>query len=274
MQKGLEEWKTPIQFYGKVVDDHTNPVQAAQISFDCNDLSPKGTSLYHAQSDANGLFSIRGITGKLLGVKVSKDGYYSYQPFGADFYYAGQNQNFVPDPANPVTFRLKKKGLAEPLVHIHAPMGGGKGFKVSKEGTPLEISLTKGTITPLGQGDLRVQCWTDDQSKLPGQKYNWKCQIAIPNGGISQSTNDLDFQAPVDGYQPIDVIEMPVTLETGWASRAKRNYFLRLASGNYARITFEMIAGGDHFFLLESFLNPSGSRNLEFDPGNVIQVAQ
>jgi hypothetical protein len=28
----------------------------------------------------------------------------------------------------------------------------------------------------------------------------------------------------------------------------------------------EMVAGGDHFFQLESFLNPSGSRSLEFDP--------
>jgi hypothetical protein len=273
MQKGLDEWRTPIEFYGKVVDERTNPVQAAQINFDCNDLSPKGTSFYHTQSDADGLFSIRDISGKLLGVKVSKDGYYSYEPFGADFYYAGQNQNFVPDASNPVIFRLKKKGVAEPLVHVHAAMGGGKGFRIARDGNPLELSLTTGNVAPLGQGDVRVECQTDDQGKPPGQKYDWKCQIIVPNGGILQSTNDLDFQAPTDGYRLSDVIEMPASLESSWSSRAKRNYFLKLANGNYARMSFEMIAGGDHFFQLESFLNPSGSRNLEFDPSNAISVS-
>ena len=63
---------------------------------------------------------------------------------------------------------------------------------------------------------------------------------------------------------------MPATREADWSSRAHRAYFLKLANGNYARVSFEMVAGGDHFFQLESFLNPSGSRNLEFDPAKAI----
>jgi len=60
-------------------------------------------------------------------------------------------------------------------------------------------------------------------------------------------------------------------LENGWYNHTKRNYFLKLGSGNYARINFEMIAGGDHFFKLESLLNPSRSRNLEYDPTKAIR---
>jgi hypothetical protein len=264
LEKAQEQWRTPIEFYGKVVDQDTNPVAGAHIDFDCNDTSPTGTSFYNAESDESGLFAIRDIKGKLLGVKVNKAGYYAYQPYGADFYYAGQNQNFVPDAGNPVIFRLKKKGIAERLIRFD------KGFDVPRDGTSLEVQLANAKAVALGQGDLRVQCWTDDQGKKPGQDYDWKCQITVPGGGLLQRTDNLNFQAPLDGYQPSDVIDMPASLGNRWTSDVKRNYFLKLADRNYARISFEMIAGGEHFFRLETFLNPSGSRNLEFDPNNVI----
>src|SRR5208337_916291 len=63
LHKAQDRWRTPIEFYGKVVDENTNPVADAQVAFDCNDTSAEGTSFYHVQSDANGLFSIRGIQG-------------------------------------------------------------------------------------------------------------------------------------------------------------------------------------------------------------------
>jgi hypothetical protein len=266
IEKGYDQWRTPIEFYGKVVDENTNPVANASVNFVWTDLSPKGNSEKDTASDQDGLFSLSNTNGKNLIVQVSKEGYYPYQRFGAAFNYAGENQNFVPDAANPVTFRLRKKGVAEPLVHVQSPMGGPKGFRIAKDGTTDEISLTTGKAVPAGQGDLRVQCWTDNDGKASGEKYDWKCQISVPGGGILQSTNELDFQAPQYGYQTADVIDMPARLETDWSSHANRNYFLKLANGTYARISFEMVAGGDHFFQLESFLNPSGSRSLEFDP--------
>ena len=266
VERGYEEWRTPIEFYGKVVDENTNAVSNADVHFVWTDLSPKGNSDKQTTSDGNGLFSLRNEAGKHLMVQVSKQGYYSYQPFGAAFFYAGEDQNFVPDAANPVIFRLKKKGVAEPLVHVQAPIGGAKGFRVARDGTAIEISLTTGKTVSLGEGDFRVQCWTDDQSKPRGEKYDWKCQITVPNGGLVQSTEDLDFQAPSDGYRTSELIDMPANVGGEWSSHVKRNYFLKLADGNYARLSFEMVAGGDHFFQLESFLNPSGSRSLEFDP--------
>ena len=266
IERGYDQWRTPIEFYGKVVDENTNPVANASVHFVWTDLSQNGTSEKDAASDQDGLFSLSNTNGKNLIVQVSKDGYYSYQPFGAAFNYAGENQNFVPDAANPVIFRLKKKGAIEPLVHVQSSMGGPKGFRIPKDGGAVEISLTTGKAVPAGQGDLRVQCWTDSDGKAPGQHYDWKCQISVPGGGVLQSVNELDFQAPENGYQTAEVIDMPARLEADWSSHAKRNYFLKLANGTYARVSFEMVAGGDHFFRLESFLNPSGSRNLEFDP--------
>jgi hypothetical protein len=207
-QTALDEWRTPIEFYGKVVDENTNPVAAAEVDFDCNDTSVEGTSFYHARADANGLFSIKGIQGKVLGVKVNKSGYYACLPFGESFCYAGRSQNFVPDAVNPVIFRLKKKGVAEPLIHVHAGTGGVEGVQIQKDGTAVEISLANGNAVPRGNGDLRVRCWTEDQGSGPGKKYNWKCEIDVPDGGLALRTGDLDFEAPSDGYQPSDVIDM------------------------------------------------------------------
>ncbi len=266
IERGYDQWRTPIQFYGKVVDENTNPVADANVHFVWTDLSEKGTSEKITASDQYGFFSLSDTNGKNLIVQVSKDGYYAYQPFGASFNYAGENQNFVPDPANPVLFRLKKKGLAEPMIHVQSPIGGPKDFKIPKDGTAVEVSLTTGKALPPGEGDLRVQCWTDNDSKESGEHYDWKCQISVPGGGILESANELDYQAPLYGYQTSDVIDMPATLETNWSNHANRTYFVKLANGSYARISFEMVAGGDHFFQLESFLNPSGSRSLEFDP--------
>jgi hypothetical protein len=268
MEQGKNEWRTPIEFYGKVVDENTNPVSNAQVHFVWTDLSMAGNSEKQTASDVNGLFSLREVSGKHLMATVSKEGYYAYQPFGVGFFYAGENQNFIPDAANPVIFRLKKKGVAEPLIAFE------NDFLISKDGKPVDVDLIKGKPTGVGQGGLRVECWTDDQGKAPGLKYDWKCQISVPGGGIEQSTNQLDFKAPLDGYQASDEINMPASMANGWGRSAKRNYFLKLGDGNYARVSFEMIAGGGHFFHLASFLNPSGSRNLEFDPNTVVQPGQ
>ena len=43
-------------------------------------------------------------------------------------------------------------------------------------------------------------------------------------------------------------------------------YYVIFADGKYARIDFTMTAGGEHFFTINSYLNPSGSRHLEYDP--------
>jgi hypothetical protein len=61
-------------------------------------------------------------------------------------------------------------------------------------------------------------------------------------------------------------IDMPSSMPRGWTAHVKRRFFLKLRSGQYARADLEIIARGGHFFRVTSYLNPSGSRNLEYDP--------
>lgn len=264
-EAALEEWRTPIEFYGKVVDENTNVVGGAEVYFDCNDTSAEGTSFYHTNTGQDGMFSISGIKGRGLNVKVSKDGYYSFAPSGLYFNYAGEAQNFLPDAANPIVFHLKRKGVAARLIRFT------KGFDTARDGAPTEVQLATAQAVPVGEGDIRVQCWTHDEGRKPGQHYDWKCQITIPGGGLVLRTDSLDFQAPANGYQPSDVIDMPAD-SNAWTWDVKRNYFVRLADGNYGRVSIEIVAGGEHFFRLESFLNPSGSPNLEYNPQNYVHA--
>jgi hypothetical protein len=89
-------------------------------------------------------------------------------------------------------------------------------------------------------------------------------------GTLVERKGEFDFEAPLDGYIQFDEIVMPRTAER-WHPDGAREYFITLADGRYARIQFKIIAGGDHFFLLESYLNPTaGSRNLEWDPKNQV----
>lgn len=256
-ERALNQWKTPIEFYGRVLDESNNVVSGAKVDYSCNDTSPSGTSYYHMQSDANGGFSFKGIQGKLLEVDVSKEGYYSYDPHGQFFNYAGENQNFVPDAGNPVVFRLRKKGEGANLIHLHT------NFRVPKNGTPIRVDLTTGNLTTSSQNAFQVECWTHDTEKKDGWMFDWKCRVFVPGGGLQIYDEQFPFLAPESDYTNEDIIDEPLTLGNQWSQDVRRNYYIHTADGNYGRMSFRMIAHGDHFSQIDSYLNLSGSRNLE-----------
>jgi hypothetical protein len=258
-EQALDEWKTPIQFYGITMDDSNNIVPGAHVDFSCNDISPTGNSFYHTTSDMNGSFAIKGIQGKLLQVSVNKDGYYSYDPHGKYFYYAGQNQNFVPDAGNPVVFRLKKKGSGEPLVVTDYP-GFAHIAQLKHDGTAVELNLFDGTQVAMGNGQLNLQFWRD-LSDRKAKLFNWKLQIAVPGGGLIETDEQFAFLAPDNGYQPQVIFDEP-TNNPEWKGSLKNKYYLQLPDGKYGRIDFEFLPYNGTFHI-HSVVNPSGSHDLE-----------
>jgi hypothetical protein len=71
------EWKMPINFYGKVLDQANQPVHGASVRFQWTDMSAAGTTEKFTTTDAQGMFSLTGEKGKNLGVYVSKSGYHA-----------------------------------------------------------------------------------------------------------------------------------------------------------------------------------------------------
>ena len=77
-QRALADWQTPIEFYGRVVDENTNPVAGASITFGWSELpTQEAARKTTTMSNAKGLFSLHDKRGPALDVWVGKEGYYS-----------------------------------------------------------------------------------------------------------------------------------------------------------------------------------------------------
>jgi hypothetical protein len=251
------DWKQPINFYGRVVDESKEPVAGANAHFEWTDLSPNGSSHADRTSDGNGFFSLTGEHGKRMSVTVSKDGYYTYPSERLSSYeYANPADGlFTPDPVNPVVFHLREKGPGAELVHI------ARSIRVPRDGSPIYVDLFTGNRVVAGQGQLEVRCLTSGE-KDAENRYDWRCSIAVFNGGITEATEEFPFEAPTNGYQSKIELNM-LKSEPNWHPSIEGQYFLKLQDGNFARLHFEMISFGDHFCTIDYFLNPNGSRNLE-----------
>lgn len=264
----------PLHLYGLVLDTEGNPIAGARVSYSVgnkvvNTDSVIGSTDGETLSGTDGRFEIRE-RGIGVSVRISKEGY--YQILGADEPYAsargfyngdhpGKSDELPPPASAPAIFVLRKMGNAVPLVQLPR-----RSILVSKNGTPAEISLATGKTAPAGKGDLRVEAWTNDETPNAKGRYDWRCRITIPGGGLTEAKGNFAFEAPSDGYA--ESIELGEKADQPrWLGDAERQFFVRLADGRHARIKFRMIAGGDHFFLIESALNPEpGSRNLEAAP--------
>ena len=121
----LALWQAPIEFYGKVVDENSNPVVGAKVTFSWIETPEEtGTRSSAAESDAEGLFSLHGARGPSLRVSVDKEGYYSSRKNPPGFKYGSfAIDDFSPDPRNPVIFHLWKKGKGEALINKDFPPG-------------------------------------------------------------------------------------------------------------------------------------------------------
>ena len=129
------EWKMPIAFYGLVVDESERPVPGAIVKLQWNDLSQAGTSYAEALTAAEGRFSLENVTGKMLEVRVSKEGYEALDYVKAFEYAAFFEKHFyTPDPDAPIVFKLRKRMDAEPLIVRQTLYG----FKV--DGTPHRLA--------------------------------------------------------------------------------------------------------------------------------------
>jgi len=256
IEQANSEWRAPIDFYGKVVDDNNNPVPESTVHFAWNNLS--GSRSRQATSDSEGLFFLKGGEGKHLAVQVSKEGYYASNRDETSFFYAGNDVNFVPNQADPILFHLRKKRSGEPLIRV------SDRIQVPLTGDAVGLDLFTGKAVPPEQGTLLVRCLSDVQNKNASKRYDWELVIIARDGGVLETPDEFPFLAPETGYQSQYEIQMLASTENGWQSSVEKNIFIRLADGKFARIAF-LFLPHNGVFRFDCFANPSGSRNLEFD---------
>ena len=217
-------------------------------------------------TDPQGQFALTQQRGKRLQVQVSKEGYYrSQEQSSGNFEYAAffEKEFHRPDPNNPVLFRLRAKGIAEPLIARQTLYG----FKT--DGTPHYFDLMTGAkrVGGAATGDIAVRIVRPANH---GQRFDWSLVLeGVGGAGLIEFTDELAFEAPVDGYQSKLEYEMKAD-EPGWRAAVQKNFFVRSQDGKlYARLKADVMAiyNEQAAIDLEVYVNPQpGSRNLEYDP--------
>jgi hypothetical protein len=257
-------YKTPIVFYGKVVNQNNQPIQGAIA--DMHWTGTRGEALDKATviSGAEGRFALEGVSGKLLVIWIHKEnciggtnsqGDYNY----ADFY---EPNYHVPDSNQPVIFSLWTLGDPEPMYKFNYYCD------LTADGKPSWFDLKTGRSAPTGNIGFSVIRHSIEKGLESG--YSIVVQAGLGGGIALSNGEEFLFQAPLNGYQPMIQIEQPEKRSNSdmeyKLTRIVRCY-LKTADGKYAAIDTEIIlhAGPEAQLMSLIYYNPSGSRNLEYD---------
>jgi hypothetical protein len=270
-----------IEFYGKVVDEHGNPIPGASISFRFVETS-NGTAIKIAktESDTVGLFSLHGQRGTSLGVSVTKEGFYSSQGDSSTFAYSSIGGSpFKPEADNPVIFRLRSRGQGVELItSARGPSENGVAVngtpeddmrqslavQVPKDDTPIRVDLFKKEADAGGQLEI-----SHTKQPLP-EDTSWSFRVSLPDGGMLENTDEFQFEAPETGYQQDAEISFKKE-ENNWTTRVTKQFYVTFGQPpryGWVRIDANL---GQETVLLTYAINPDGSRNLE--PAEINQRA-
>ena len=250
-----------MDFYGKVVDQDNHPVEGVTVTAAVGTYegpTRSGGQKYFAKTVVDGRFSFTGIHGAGCGYWLEKTGYEfnQRQPF------ASRPKDYVPDPDTPVVLSIWKLHGAEPMVkaRIHA--------YIPCDGTPSVFDLTTGKSVA-HEGDLIVRLIRNPVNIVRGKPFSWQLTFEVSNGGLKEKNDLYPNEAPATGYQQSITVNMPAEAKN-WSPDLQREYYFTAGSGrDYGRINIDLT--GDFqppptSFDADIYMNPAGSRILEFDP--------
>ena len=263
-----------INFWGRVLDQDDHPLSEVTVVMKVRRfrLTPAGADFpeFVAKTDADGRFRFLDATGDTMSIaSLTKPGYrlaMEDQRRSMAYQYHNLSVTFVPDPANPEVFHLYKEKGAEPMIHYK--LWG----KIPVDGTPSDFDLRLGKQIPSG-GDLQIAMVRDPMSikRIPRKNYyGWRLRFSMPGGGIQQRKDHFGFEAPQEGY--LESIEFGQAVDDPqWSSDFEGEFYFRTRDGRFGRIQCNI--GTDYQpppcgMLAYGYINPSGSRNLEYDSRN------
>ena len=265
----------PVALHGRVVDQDNQPVAGAAVRLRLEvgflrtpsrgDTRWDGVELV---TNPDGSFTLPPRkAGSISVVAILKVGYEpsTRNPTRFDFFRV-EAPRHVPDPLNPVVFRMWRKHGAEPMAFQDVRI------KIPYDGTAVVFDLVKGVQVPdPGQpGDIRVTLLRSPLNIMPGQrKFDWQATIEAIDGGLKESQDEFMFLAPEAGYQPKIVLGFAGD-DPKWTADRKVSFYIHNRGGqNYGRVTLEINAGWWNQpktgFGFQSYINPAGSRVLEYD---------
>jgi hypothetical protein len=250
------EWKRPIDFYGRVIDERERPVAGARIEAQWSDLSAGGATRTETLSDQDGYFAITGKTGRGITIRVSKLGYDTPKLQRSSFDYAAfwESNYHEAKAGSAVLFHLRKRNEGAPLL-----MGEVRSTNPAN-GAPVRFDLLEdGRVSNKGQ--LEIAAITNAE-KYPPKVSDWSAKLSVLAGGLIESKSEFPFEAPEAGYQSSVEFNMRMGAPD-WKRTVEKAFYVRFGSPpKYGHIKVR-INGSSQIVVVNYSVNPTGSRNLE-----------
>lgn len=256
------QWKMPIEFYGRVLDQFDQPIEGATVSFTrTTAVGPVPDPEQRVLSGSDGRFELTGVQGKALVVRIFKEGFLPTQQAGGGYEYGAffDNKFHVANKANPVVFRLQKLTGAEPMLKYIT------NAEVTVGPTPVVLNVETGTLGT--DGDLSFITITGAKGQY-GPDFT--ITITAMNGAaFAFSDEEFLLNAPEAGYRTAAAFNK-LSSEPGYNRVQPYRLYVKTRSGKYSGVTGEItiregLSEGKAGFHAIVYHNPSGSRNLEFD---------
>ncbi len=252
----------PIEFYGKVIDQHNMPVSQAIVKLEVG--APDGRTYRDLITDNNGTFVLKDIKGKYLYInKIECEGFeYPKVAEHFSFNYGGnQEAKHIPDQNNPTIFKMWKKGESEPLIKSR------KAYKIKSDGSVYYIDLLKErkSIDEPENFDLIVEMKIDKTNG--SNRYNWSIIFKSRNGGLVETEDTFLYEAPEKGYQESIKLDFNND-DPKWSSIVERKFYLKSRNSRvYAALNCKIFTKKEYSHIkIRSIINPNGSTNLQYDP--------
>jgi hypothetical protein len=271
----------PVYYFGLCVDQDEKPLAGVSVTLRVRQwqgISPidlKGVALrFPKTSDASGRFELIGIKADVATVESATLPGYEWIRSGSPARDFTSSLDTPPSLADPVVLRFWKKLPSEPMYAAGPPLRQ----KIRCDGTPSVYDLKTGL--PVAQAaDASVQfsmqrdpvVMNASKTKQP----SWKLIVEVPGGAVQLAATNMPFVAPTDGYVGQAVFGS-VAGDAGWTSRTNTILYYRTSTGMYGRLEFDITATTDGPVAAlnwNSFLNPSGSQVLEYDPVKRLKAA-
>jgi len=285
--------ETAVRFYGKVLDQNNGPVIGAKITYSWPFMTSMDAPGERRSEAPDGNFEVSGVKAATLHFFVHPPKGYSttgesdkeiqFAEYSGRLKKVYENLGLaIPPPhkrdkTTPVIFRVEKIGPADALYHgelrDNLPTNGDsryfslktysrKSLNQPPDNHTIEFSLIASA------GDFIVPT----KNRTYRKQYSWSLRIRVPAGGImpvSADSKDRDA-APEDGYKESILLDYPKSMdEMKWRNRISSGIFVRFSDGTYARVLLYSTPRG---ISMESFYNPTGSRNILYDDSKEIPL--
>ena len=256
----IEQANVPLAFYGRFIDQNSNPVPSVKISGGIRHWSANpsvgSTIRYERISDTEGRFEISGETGDGFDIESIGIADYDLSPkqshtFGA----VGGSYN------DPVIFRLWKRTEKEQLIT------GSKFWGIEPDGRIYTIDFLQsqkqeGENLP---GDIRISVSRPATVK-PRERFDWSFTIEGIQGGILENNDEFMYLAPETGYQPVFTCVISSTNANWKPELDGLQFYMKSRDGKvYGSFQFDLIPkyNAVSVFNVQYRMNPNGSRNLQ-----------